>query len=531
MRSDLQALHYKLYERLQKEIKAIEGEQSTQLLNYKKEFSQFSKQPYKISHSQELLKSIKNSQIIYLGDFHTFDQSSKNLQRILTFLLESQECPILAMEMIDYKHQNFIDAYIAGDITELEFLESIEYRNSWRFPWGHYRYFFQMAKKKNLKIIGLNSKGGLSERDFFASVLLSQVIHDFPQEKILVLFGELHIMPNKIPLLVKQQFLQGSIRDTIIQQNIDQVYWHNPQAKIIKFSENTFSIQTSPPWTKYDSQLYWYDHLCDDPSFDLHEYVREVSLMRLSEYSNDTFASICGGSSDAFGFGDNDLQLADNFTLMDSTKLESLHRKIEKKYGRKESLFFKDLLATNQLIRFPDTSVYYAPSYSLNRLAYLAGMHLLGSLFNRHIATDKNILKEKCEVKFLYFFHMALWGYMGAKIYNPFRKCDLYLDLVGKIQANHPDKPYIELAMNILTNPQQLVQYAKKQSLHSLYYSANILGHSLGDCLFRALEKNNEMKSFAFFSWNFSFSHMDLILIKDIISDSIDYKKERKRFF
>ena len=72
------------------------------------------------------------------------------------------------MEIVHQKNQEEITRYLNGTITELEFLEGINYHESWRFPWNHYKTFFDLAKKKNFEIIALNSEGTLKERDEIA---------------------------------------------------------------------------------------------------------------------------------------------------------------------------------------------------------------------------------------------------------------------------------------------------------------------------------------------------------------------------
>src|SRR5690606_20392228 len=114
----------------------------------------------------ELFDRIDRSRVVYLGDFHTFDQSSRTLERLLRHMLSNKGHPLaLGMEMIHEKDQLALDSFIQGVITEQEFLESINYRESWRFPWRHYRPFFELARTKKLEIIALNSQGSLSKRD------------------------------------------------------------------------------------------------------------------------------------------------------------------------------------------------------------------------------------------------------------------------------------------------------------------------------------------------------------------------------
>ena len=55
---------------------------------------------------------------------------------------------------------------------------------------------------------------------------------------------------------------------------------------IVSFSQNEFCIVSAPPWVKYESMVYWYENLCDDPDFDIHEYIIENGKKIFCLYSN-----------------------------------------------------------------------------------------------------------------------------------------------------------------------------------------------------------------------------------------------------
>ncbi|CAN0336872.1 unnamed protein product, partial [Chrysoparadoxa australica] len=169
----------------------------------------------------------------------------------------------------------------------LEFLEEIDYHKSWRFPWSYYRPFFEMARKHNLQIVALNSDGTLEERDLRAAETIGEALKKNPNERFLILFGELHIVPNKLPARLEK--IAGDLienyRATIIHQNLDEVFWkiheveiekHN---QIVKFGDLEFSLQTAPPWIKYESMIYWYENLSDDPEFELHDYILNTGIL------------------------------------------------------------------------------------------------------------------------------------------------------------------------------------------------------------------------------------------------------------
>jgi hypothetical protein len=260
-------LHKSIYKHLKKRAQGLEGGVSRELKSYQRNQRKYAKRPFKTVDADELFKAIRSSQVVFLGDFHSFDQNSRNLERLTRELIKQKNKFCLGVELVQEKNQESIEKYLKHQITELEFLEEIEYHDSWRFPWTYYRPFFEMARKHQLPIIGLNSEGNLQERDHRAAEILGSFIENNPQERMLVLIGELHIVPNKLPEKVAKK-VENTLPDykaTIIHQNLDEVYWklheieiekHN---QIIQFNEWEYSLQTSPPWIKYESMIYWYE--------------------------------------------------------------------------------------------------------------------------------------------------------------------------------------------------------------------------------------------------------------------------------
>ena len=180
MKLEITNLRRKIYEHLKQKALGHEGGQSKELKAYQKDQENFSLREFQASNIDELLNSVSNSKTIYLGDFHTFDQNIRNVLRILKVLINKSNDCIVALEMVDARYQFYIDTYLEGHITDLEFLESIDYHDSWRFPWTHYKLIFELAKEHNIKIIGLNTAGTLSERDKFAAGLIQRTHKSYP---------------------------------------------------------------------------------------------------------------------------------------------------------------------------------------------------------------------------------------------------------------------------------------------------------------------------------------------------------------
>lgn len=411
-----------------------------ELKDYQKGVERLKTHDYSIVEFERLIKTIESSNVIYLGDFHTFDQSSKNLERLLKTFFTKKNDIILGVEFVHIKNQTFIDDYLNNIITEREFLESINYKESWRFPWIHYKTFFELAKKNNFKIIALNSEGTLAQRDREAAKVINSKLNPDFQGHFFILFGELHILPERLPKMTKD-LAPFEIKQVIIHQNLEEIYWRiydenegmASQSIVVQISESEFSLQNSPPWIKYESMIYWYENLCDDPEFDLHDYIIETGLKSFNGNIYENFYYICKQLNDTLEFNLENEELED-FNIYDHRSLELILEKINK-FGHDEKTkdFLQELIHQGEIFNIPSTNLYYCSSYSINRISILAGFHIFNLILN------KATLPSNKENILCYFTFMNYLGYFSSKVFNPFRKCDLYIDLVKKSKGHSED--------------------------------------------------------------------------------------------
>ena len=70
-----------------------------------------------------------------------------------------------------------------------------------------------------------------------------------------------------------------------------------------------------------------------------------------------------------------------------------------------------------------------------------------------------------------------------------------------------------------------------RSKMYDIFKSSQLVGHLLGDALFRLFQKNNEFDQFSLFFWHFTLTSNDLVLIKDLLNGEVDILKERKRMF
>lgn len=543
-------LQKEIYQYMKKKAHSYEGPVSRDLILYRKNQARYAQRPFKPCPLKTLVQSIEKSHIVYLGDFHTFDQSSKNLERLVRILQNSRQKLSFGIEFVHENHQEAINLFLAHHLSELEFLEMIDYKESWRFPWTYYRIFFQLARKHQMEIIALNSTGTLKQRDLRAAEHISTHLHGRSDEVMLVLFGEYHIVPNKLPELVKKK-MNKDLYQTIIHQNLDDVYWRlqkRPQqtskhlGPIVRFSANEFSLQTSPPWIKYESMIYWYEHLLEDPHFDMHEYMLETGFMAFNSSVPDTFLYLTRTIAESLGVKIDRFQF-DDFNIYDHQKLKIITKKVQKLRPQGVQDLHRHFLLKGKKFKFPFERHYYCSSYSINRIAYLAGLHMLDFILNEK---DKNYeqvwIKSSNTTKFIFLCYRFAVGHLSSKIINPYLKCNLYQDILSALQS--PKTPVLKkknyrLVREILDLPHsgleahELDQYLKRKGLITVYYCASTIGEMIGDLLYERFfhGPKRDPKNILAVLTDLNFSSEVFVSVLQTLMPEDRYKSQKKRLF
>tara|TARA_Y100000590_G_scaffold259270_2_gene291021 strand:- start:33553 stop:35124 length:1572 start_codon:yes stop_codon:yes gene_type:complete len=523
---------------MKRKASEFEVEESEQLKNFKTNQKELASRDFKESNIEELIESIKSSQLIFLGDFHTFDQQSKNLERLLRTLMEKKEKLLLGVEFVNQNKQDAIDQFSNQTITAMEFLEMVNYSESWRFPWHVYKPFFEMARKGEVEIFALNTVGSLEERDANAALKIRQILEDNPDAKLLVFFGELHITPNKLPQRVKE--LCPDSTQTIIHQNLDEVYWklkdHGDQ--VVKFAEGEFSLQTSPPWVKYESMVYWFENLCEDPDFDLNQYLMGSGNMSLNSNVPENFYFLAEELSRSLILTVDEEELED-FNLTDHNQISLVLEKIEKLESTELKDFYKTLIARGKSFHLPGTNLLYCSNYSMNRLSYLAGIHLFETIQKRE--SNPQLSFEDKSLFFLRFCQQNLIGYFSSKLINPYRKCDMYSNFKQSLELvdlSFKERKNAELFMEILDSKDdlnKLQELLNEQDSITLFYVGRFLGKFLGEVLYmrifnekKLLKRYEELKERLFMS---QANLENFLAFTNLILPGESYKDLRKRSF
>jgi hypothetical protein len=478
--------HLRLYRYFKSKVDDFEIKESEELKAYRKNLEKFERRPFDSSNSSQLERAIDKANLIYIGDFHSLDQGSRNVFRLITQAIKKHKI-VLALEMIESRYQGCIDAFLKKQITENEFLEEINYQSSWRFPWVYYRQLFDLARKNKIKVIGLNKSGKLAERDKHASKLLSEkIFHSNGKEKFFIFYGEYHLAPNKIPILLQNKLKDWASPYTslVIYQNLDHAYWRAQKSKkpsdVIKFNDQEYALLVVPPWLKYESMLHWLQNHEDDPDYEIHQYALQSSIKFYNDDINDHFLRFSAELNAALKLKIKTKDLED-FNILDGENLELLFRKCGEQKDQIAKKINLRILQTAKSAKLLGLNYYFCPSYSFNRLSYLVGLHLYVKKFPVKVSIEKMSREEL----FNFLCNAQMFAYFCSKIFNPYRKCNLYLNFKAMKERNRTEKFVNSCTLDILEKRKYPLNFFQARSdVGAMFSVSRNLGHYLGEMLF-----------------------------------------------
>jgi uncharacterized iron-regulated protein len=105
----------------------------------------------------ELLDRLSKVSVIYVGEAHTSVEDHKIELELLQKLSRGGRCVELAMEMFPVTAQPVLDRYVAGQVSEEDFLKEVQWEEVWGFPYSFYRGLINWQKEKHMPVIGLNA--------------------------------------------------------------------------------------------------------------------------------------------------------------------------------------------------------------------------------------------------------------------------------------------------------------------------------------------------------------------------------------
>lgn len=105
----------------------------------------------------ELVAALGDTGILFVGESHTDIEFHRVQLRVLEELVAAGRDVLIGLEMYPYTEQKFLDAWVAGEYSEQEFLDEASWYDNWGYHWGYYRDIFQLARQHELPMYAINA--------------------------------------------------------------------------------------------------------------------------------------------------------------------------------------------------------------------------------------------------------------------------------------------------------------------------------------------------------------------------------------
>lgn len=514
---ELQTLQRSIHASLLKEAAALLGRTPPAIRAYEKtyqqELSKLERNVKPISVAKVVARAAV-SDVLLMGDYHTYGQSQRAVLRLLRELVKKIPARemVLAVECISSHHQVHLDQWLRGQMSEDAFLRAVSYETTWGFPWENYRGLFHFARDQGMEIVALNrpkellpplaslipgarKAGDLGARDEWAAgLIVDEQLRPRPR-KVVVIYGEYHLSPSHLPLAIRTVARRNGIHDPellVLHQNRDELFWKlaakglEQNANLVALEGAHVCIFSGTPWTKLQSLVNWIRG-------DLARFIDEDEEDAEEEFLQ--WMRIYGSGVARF------FQIPDaGYSSLELARWEDLQGgpRWWRKLLRSQERFY---------LREDENSVLvYVASFSENAAAEVASVHLL-----HHDNPRKRPFRGMGEDARDDFASSTLdhaFGFLGSLLINPRRKCDFPIDhesRLKELRKNPRDALFLHEAKSRkltsdLSSPvggtraRAITQLAKVDP-EVIFTTSRFLGHWLGARLHESLLKGKRTPS------------------------------------
>ena len=105
----------------------------------------------------QMVERLADTSVLFFGENHTdMDFHRAQLQLISSLHRAGREV-MIGLEMFPYTRQEELDSWVAGELSEAEFLDSADWYGSWGYRWEYYADIFRFARDEGLRMYGINA--------------------------------------------------------------------------------------------------------------------------------------------------------------------------------------------------------------------------------------------------------------------------------------------------------------------------------------------------------------------------------------
>ena len=150
---EVTALKRAAVKKIQNDIGELDASPSRKYIEeFNREFQTFEA----VSTPEAILQDARNANLIWIGDYHALTKSQIYAAEFVRKLSADNRSIVLAVEPIFSRSQKILDRWLAGKISEHEFLDRIHYKEEWGCDWDGYKTIFETARDMHIPVYGID---------------------------------------------------------------------------------------------------------------------------------------------------------------------------------------------------------------------------------------------------------------------------------------------------------------------------------------------------------------------------------------
>lgn len=227
---------------------------------YLRDFNEAFRSYRRVLPYPELETKLLHADVVLVGDYHALPASQRFTAELIRRMAAAGKTIVLAVEAIVARDQRIVDEWQRGEIDAQELCSRIRFETDWGYDWQPFRELLETARALGAPIFGLDctprqDMRSIRARDQHAAAKIADLRKAYPEAQLVVLFGESHLAPTHLPMLVRDARPHDEILTVL--QNIDSLYWLSagePQdlVEAVEVREDVVCVFSATPLEKYE---------------------------------------------------------------------------------------------------------------------------------------------------------------------------------------------------------------------------------------------------------------------------------------
>lgn len=208
----------------------------------------------------EIEARLQASDIILVGDYHALPASQRFTADLVRRLAASGRTVVLGVEAMVARDQHILDEWQRGEMDAHELCSRVRFETDWGYDWQPFRELLETAREVGAPIFGLDctprqDMRSIRARDQHAAAKIAELRRAYPEAQLVVLFGESHLAPTHLPMLVRD--LRPNDAMLTVLQNVDALYWlsagePDDLVEAVEVCDDVVCVFSATPLEKYE---------------------------------------------------------------------------------------------------------------------------------------------------------------------------------------------------------------------------------------------------------------------------------------